>query len=483
MGKGTFIGIDFGTTNTSVVQIISDEYGKKILHLGEEGEYPFSSIVAVPKKNGTMLFGREVKRRRLELSGEYDIIYSMKSYLGMDEEFIFGNKRYTPTDITAAFLKHIKDYIKTDHNIDIEEATFAIPIDFTPEARRELNRAAKAANIDINGFVSEPTAAYIANKNDAKAYSKIMVIDWGGGTIDISVLDLKGTGIYENSIHGAKIGGDDIDIELAYRIHSKLVNQTGINLNLDEMDSAQKDNIISRCENLKIEFSDYYDTNDILLRNYGEFGTKSLSIDYDYFEEIVSPIIKNKVLKAIHTAMEQANTSKAGLDAIILVGGSCGLKPFSNIIINLFGIDKIIAPEKPQWSVAIGAALVDIIGDNYYLNDDVGVLLSNDNVYTIFKKGEDKIGSAISSIVFSLTEDAPNAHFIFTNSEKTIDYGSVNVQTKGFLKEKLILSAFIEKDHIATIKIANPFKGNEYFKKMDINKLKFYYDLSEVDDI
>lgn len=192
MKTGTFIGIDFGTTNTAVVAVISNEYGSKKIFLGEEGEYPFSSVVAIPKNGEEMLFGREVKRRRLELSKDYNIITSMKSYLGTNEEFIINNRRYTAVQITAEFLRYIKVYVQKHYNIEINEATFAFPIDFTPEARKALKSAADLANININGFVSESTAAYIATKNEAKAYSKVMVIDWGGGTLDISILDLKG---------------------------------------------------------------------------------------------------------------------------------------------------------------------------------------------------------------------------------------------------------------------------------------------------
>ena len=182
----------------------------------------------------------------------------MKSYLGTNEEFIINNRRYTAVQITAEFLRYIKVYVQKHYNIEINEATFAFPIDFTPEARKALKSAADLANININGFVSESTAAYIATKNEAKAYSKVMVIDWGGGTLDISILDLKGNYIYENSVYGDKIGGDDIDLEIAKRVHSKLINKTNIKVNFDEMKLEDKDKIISQCENVKIGFSNCF---------------------------------------------------------------------------------------------------------------------------------------------------------------------------------------------------------------------------------
>lgn len=483
MKTGTFIGIDFGTTNTAVVAVISNEYGSKKIFLGEEGEYPFSSVVAIPKNGENMLFGREVKRRRLELSKDYNIITSMKSYLGTNEEFIINNRRYTAVQITAEFLRYIKVYVQKHYNIEINEATFAFPIDFSPEARKALKSAADLANININGFVSESTAAYIATKNEAKAYSKVMVIDWGGGTLDISILDLKGNYIYENSVYGDKIGGDDIDLEIAKRVHSKLINKTNIKVNFDEMRLEDKDKIISQCENVKIGFSNCFDDADILLRNYGEFGTKSITIEYEYFEEIIAPIIKNRVLKTIDIALERAQVTRSSIDAVIIAGGSCDLRPFANLIINVFGQDKIIIPDKKQWEVAVGAAYIDIIGSKYLLNDDLGVLLSDNSIFPILKKSVHGVGSEVGPFSFSLTEDSKDAHFIFTNGDNTFNYSKLSIPTKGFLEEKLEISASITSDQIAQVQVANRFMGKDYSKTVSINKLKFYYDLSPVKDI
>ena len=107
MQKGSFFGINFGTTNTAVVQLLNDEQGIRCINLGEEGEYPFSSIVAIPKHGGTLKFGREVRNHREQLSEEYEIFTSMKTYLGTDKEFVVGANRYSATEITAEFFKSI----------------------------------------------------------------------------------------------------------------------------------------------------------------------------------------------------------------------------------------------------------------------------------------------------------------------------------------------------------------------------------------
>ena len=309
-----------------------------------------------------------------------------------------------------------------------------------------------------------------------------MVIDWGGGTLDISILDLNQNKVFESAVYGEKIGGDDIDRELAYRLHARLANQYGINIAFDDMSPENKDQMISACENAKIEFSDFEEDNILTLRNYGQFGTKTITLEYEDFDKIVTPIITKNVLSTIEKAMKIANVTSAGIDAVILVGGSSKLKPFANAMENLFKSDKIILPSSVQWSVAEGAAYIAAMNNEYLLNDDICVLLSDDTQYPILQKGKDGVNKTIESITFSLTEDANDAHFIFTNSSKSNVYGKINVPTKGFFKEKLVLSAQIGEDQIATINIKNDTMGEACQEQIEINKLNFYYDLSEINN-
>ncbi|WP_195468126.1 Hsp70 family protein [Clostridium sp. D43t1_170807_H7] len=480
MKKGTYYGIDFGTTNTAIVRMTVDEYGIKENIIGEGGEYPFSSIVAIPKKSGQkILFGNDVKKRSVELSEDYHVISSIKSYLGTEKEFIVNEERYTATDITCAFLKHIKGYIRNTFNEDLSESVFAIPVDFSARARTELSKAAKEAGIKVLGFVSESSAAYLASLNRIKSYSNAVVIDWGGGTLDISILDLQGDRVSENSIYGTQFGGDDIDIELAKRVHTKLINQTGIQVSFDEMCPIQKDNIISRCEKAKISFMDY-DDETISLRNYGKFGTKNVRIDYDFFKGVLTPLIKGRVLATINKAMELANKNKDSIDVVIMAGGSVNLRPFAEIITSVFGEEKIVTPEKAQWVVAKGACLVNVMGTKSILSDDIGILLSNNVVYPLFSKDKHGVDSEIKPIDFSLTEDSTSANFIFTNTTNNIRYGIKTIPTKGFLQEKIQVSGVIGKDQIARFKFTNDTMGDYSEDTLEINKLKFYYDISTI---
>jgi molecular chaperone DnaK len=448
--------------------------------LGENAGSPFSSIIAIPKEGGKLVFGREVKERRLELAETHYIIPSLKTYVGSDREVISGKNRYSGEDVTCAFFKYLRKNIQKNYKVDIKEAALAFPVDFSAKARRSLKRAAEKAGIKLIGFAGEATAAYIANRNNKeiyKAFRRVMVIDWGGGTLDISILDLSGTKVYENSVYGEKIGGDDIDLELAYRMHARLAANYGIDLEFDSMEPGNKDKLVSACEKAKIGFA--YDESDaeIALKKYGAFGDVSVTLTYATFRDIVIPIIKSRVLKAISSAMKQSAVSASGIDAVIMAGGSSGLKPFAHAVANVFGKEKIVLPDNTAWSVAAGVALLASTTGEFMLNDDVGVVLSDGSVYPIFKKNVDCVGGKAGPINFSLVEDTQNAHFIFANADNTVVYGKLNINAKGFLQESLQLAAKIDEDQTATIFVRNKYMGEDYSKRIEINKLTFYYDL------
>lgn len=481
-----YFGIDFGTTNTAVVWVNEDEYGRKPAFLGEDGDYPFSSIVAIPKNAGELRFGRKVREQRLALSETHDVYTSMKPFLGTSKSFVVGDEMYSPSDITAAFFRHIKDHIKqryTDGNgdpIDITAASLSFPVDFSPEARKALFAAAAKAGIQVKAFVSESTAAYIANRSAARAFSKVMVLDWGGGTIDISILHLTGTSVHEISTWGERIGGDDIDLELAQRIHSKIANESKIDGGrFEDMQPHERDQMLMRCEEAKISISDEGEEYPLTVRNYGAYGTKNTTLTEELFDAIVEPIIRTRILKAINDALIKAgNLSPASIDGVIIVGGSSNLRQYETAITNLFGIDKIIFPKERQWSAATGAALMQIIGGSLRLSDTVGVKLSDDSVFPILPK-DSAINVPIAPITFSLTEDALDARFIFTDGSGKHIYGRRSVPTKGFLKEELVLCAEIGYDQVARITIENMnFTHANQRTLVELSKLTFHYDIA-----
>lgn len=479
MKNGSYYGIDFGTTNTSVYLYNYEQgRGSREAGYGTDGKdlTPFSSCIAISKTvKDDFKFGREVKEKINEYADDYQIVTSFKSLLGTDQEIVVNGIRFTGKMLAALFLNHVKDTVRSIRP-DFNEAVFSIPVDFSAKARTELLEAAEYVGIKVKGFVSESSSAYISKVKDIKAFSKVMVIDFGGGTLDLSILNLKQNQVYENAVYGIKFGGDDIDKELALRIMPKVYP----GVSFEELDSRRKDKLMNEVERMKIEFSEYDDYTMTL----GE-GSKPVDVDYDTFSDIITPLITENVLNSILKIMEKANVSPENIDAVILAGGSSGLRPFADIILSLFGEDKIIFDDENnryQWMVAKGAAITSAIDCDFRLSDDICILLSDGETYPILKKDVNKVGDQSETISFSLTTDSYDAHFIFTDSTGKNRYATISVNAKGYVDEKFDLSVGIGKDQIARVVIKNDYIGNGYQVEREINKLRFYYDLKDVNN-
>lgn len=479
MKNGSYYGIDFGTTNTSVY-LYNYEQGKgsREAGYGTDGKdlTPFSSCIAISKTvKNDFKFGREVKERINEYADNYQIITSFKSLLGTDQEIVVNGFRFTGKLLAALFLNYVKETVRRIRP-DFNEAMFSIPVDFSARARTELFEAAERVGIKVKGFVSESSSAYISKVRDIKAFSKVMVIDFGGGTLDMSILNLKHNQVFENAVYGIKFGGDDIDKELALRLMPKVYP----GISFEELESHKKDKLMNEVERMKIEFSEYDDYTITL----GD-GSRPVDIDYDTFSDIITPLITENVLNSILIIMEKANVSPENIDAVILAGGSSGLRPFADIILSLFGEDKIIFDDennKYQWMVAKGAAITSAIDCDFRLSDDICILLSDGETYPVLKKDINKVGDKSEPISFSLTTDSYDAHFIFTDSTGKNRYATISVNAKGYVDEKFDLSVEIGKDQIARVVIKNDYIGNGYQVQHEINKLRFYYDLKDVEE-
>ena len=481
MQKSEYIGINFGTTNTAVVHFLNDELGARLVHLGEDGEYPFSSIVAIPLDGGPIKFGRNVRNRREELAEDHEIISSMKSHLGTGKEFFVGSNSYTATEITTEYLKSVKSYIKEQHGIDITEAGLAFPIDFSSNARKELLLAAKNAGINVTRFASESTAAFFANKSNQNL-SNVMVLDWGGGTFDISILNTGENSVEEIAVYGEDIGGDDIDLEFAKRVHSDIANSSSFNIRaaFEDMKPIERDLLIARCERAKIDISDSDEDHDFTIVNYGEFGDKSLTISTYVLDSIVEQIVKQRILRVIDIALGKAKLTAEGIDSVLIIGGCSNLSAYETIITGYFGASKITLPKNPAWATAEGIAYMQVMQGSLKLNETLGVILSDKSLLPIFHEKKDGIGTTFGPLNFSLVEDSQYASFVFAGKNGYV-YERVLVPTKGFLNEEIQLSGEIDIDQVAKITITSTFMGDEQInppKKVEVNNLTFYYDLS-----
>ena len=492
-----YFGIDFGTTNIAVGGLIVDHDNKKAFRvLYGEDNVPFPSILAVkPRDDGTdklhTIFGREVKTKIATMQDEgYTIIKSIKTDLGSDKTYRVGTRKLDATTIVRGLVWSIKRYLSRSlrRKVEINNATVAVPVDFTNKQREELSKAFDNAGIKVNKIVSESVAAYIRNRDAVKGLSNVMVFDWGGGTLDISLLRSDGGQVYEESTVGWKVAGDHIDEKIAEYVHNQLVNTEGYHITVAYRDLTAKDKIklLNECEKAKIYFADEDEIDrpaTISMLDYCGEKTIRFKLSYETFCEIIQPVVLQAV-QLIGGALEKANKGMIDLNAIIMVGGSSKLLPLKAIIQNDFKDKhniKIVYPDKPQWSVAEGAALIDSMDCEYKLNQDINVIMSDGMPHPIVRKGTG-IPFDGEAVTFGTVNSATGANFIFSDDKDNI-LGDITMPAKGFLGEYFEVICKIGNSLVAEISVTgNKMMSTVGTKNMEVNQLSYYCDVSGLED-
>ncbi|GHU59781.1 hypothetical protein FACS1894133_7210 [Clostridia bacterium] len=283
--------------------------------------------------------------------------------------------------------------------------------------------------------------------------------------------------IHERSVYGKRVGGDNADEALAKKIHAKLAS---LEPNLPAFDDpvmtkTDRDNILAACEQIKLNFSSDNGDADIVLRNYCGRGTKNVTMSYNAFAQAIYPVV-DSALQVIDEAMEKADLGIDDIDCIILVGGSCQLRLFRELVAEFFGSENLALPEKMQWSVAEGAAITAARGCTARLEEDLCVSLASGGRFPLLTRGT-AAPYAAEAMSFAITEDAPHANFVFTNGDGTSDLGFRRIRSKGFLRELINVRAYLNSDLTADFVVENPAMGDGYSLKHTVTNLKYYYEI------
>lgn len=464
-------GIDFGTTNTSVVECLITEHGMIKTPYGENNQ-PFPSLVALHSEK-LPVFGWDVKKRRNQLLTEkYTVVSSFKSILGTDKSISVGEKKYSPVDITALFLSYVKSRVEEMANHIMNEAVVAIPVDFKPEQRRDLRLAAKRAGIRVKSFVSEPTAAYVNCQDDLAGASNVAVFDWGGGTLDISLISVENHRVSELAVAGQKLGGNDIDQMIAKHLHARIAHQEGLASSFDDLTPIERDQILDRSEEAKKRLS-IDDVAPVRLMRYCDKILVRDTLTIDEFSKLISAKVEDAVA-LLYAAANKAGVSLGQMDAILMVGGSCEMTPIYERLKKI-GEEyhlNVCRPENIQWSVAGGAAILSEKRPAYRLQKGFGVLLSDDSFYPIFEAGQ-VAPCKSEELHFGVIEDTTSAVFVFADAAKNV-LKRKNVPIKGFTAEGITLQCEIDDDMIVHMHIYS-----DYAKCMEVsdqlNQLGFTY--------
>jgi len=332
-----YIGIDLGTSFSAVATL--DETGRPIIIANEDGINITASVVTIDSANKAIV-GEEARK---SLWTDSNTIGRFKRDMGTSQTYHAHGSEYTPTDLSAFVLKKLKEY--TINAIqDIEEAVVTIPANFTNEAREATMAAAKLAGLNVKYIINEPTAAalFYAWKSGEELSGKYAVYDLGGGTFDISIIDVAGQNIEVLATNGvSKLGGDDFDLIVQSKIGKKFKEASGKEMDLEDYtknDAEEEKKSLSKREKCSQRIS-----------------RVPIEIARHEFEEAISSLVTQTEMLC-ETTLHEADLSINDIKGIFLVGGSTRVPCVRESVLKVFKKEPITSANVDE-VVALGAAI------------------------------------------------------------------------------------------------------------------------------
>ena len=344
------IGIDLGTTN-SVVAVM--EGGKPTVIANAEGSRTTPSIVGF-SKTGERLVGQLAKRQAI-LNPDKTVI-SIKRHMGEDYKVNIDGKDYTPQEISAMILRKLADDASNYLGEKVTSAVITVPAYFNDAQRQATKDAGKIAGLDVLRIVNEPTAAALAYGLEKEKSEKVLVFDLGGGTFDVSILEI-GDGVHEvlSTSGDTHLGGDDFDQKVMDWICEEFKKQEGIDLRGDKQ-AMQR--VKEAAEKAKCELSSVVETNiNLPFITADANGPKhlDLSLTRAKFEDLSYDLLE-RCKKPVEQAIKDAGISKSDIDEVVLVGGSTRIPAVQQLVKEYTGKDPNQSVN-PDEVVAVGAAI------------------------------------------------------------------------------------------------------------------------------
>ena len=346
------IGIDLGTTNSAVAVM---EGGDSTIIPNTEGNRTTPSVVAFTK-DGERLVGETAKRQAI--TNPDRTISSIKREMGSDFKTneIDGNS-YTPEEVSAMILQKLKSDAESYLNDTVTDAVITVPAYFTDAQRQATKDAGKIAGLNVKRIINEPTAAALAYGMDKETdQAKIMVYDLGGGTFDVSILEV-GDGVFEvlSTRGNNKLGGDDFDNRLVEYLAAEFKKETGVDLTKDltamqrlkdSAEKAKKELSSTKTTNVNLPFITAVDGQPVHL---------DLTVTRAKFDELTHDLVE-ATRKPVEDALKDASLSSSDIEKVLLVGGSSRIPAVQDLVKNIIGKE----PQRdinPDECVALGAAI------------------------------------------------------------------------------------------------------------------------------
>ncbi|MCD7741556.1 MAG: molecular chaperone DnaK [Ruminococcus sp.] len=343
------IGIDLGTTNSCVAVV---EGGEAVVIPNSEGARTTPSVVGV-SKNGDRLIGQVAKRQAV--TNFNDTVISIKRHMGSDYKAKMGGKEYTPQEISAMILQKLKTDAESYLGEKVTEAVITVPAYFTDAQRQATKDAGQIAGLNVKRIINEPTAAALSYGIDKEEDQKVMVYDLGGGTFDVSIIEM-GDGVTEvlATAGNNRLGGDDFDQRIIDWMVEEFKAQEGIDLTKDPM-AMQR--LKTEAELRKIELSSTASTTISLpYISVSADGPKHLELTLTQakFNQMTADLVE-KTMGPVRQALSDSGLSVNDLNKVLMVGGSSRIPAVQDAVKKLIGKEpfKGINPDE---CVALGAA-------------------------------------------------------------------------------------------------------------------------------
>lgn len=343
------IGIDLGTTNSCAAVL---EAGAPKVIPNPEGSRTTPSVVAF--KNGERIVGEAAKRQALT---NPNTISSIKRKMGSGEKVKAEGKEYTPEEISAMILSYIKDYAESYLGEKVTKAVITVPAYFSDSQRQATKNAGKIAGLDVERIINEPTAAALAYGLDKSDAQTILVYDLGGGTFDVSILEL-GDGVFEvKSTNGNNhLGGDDFDQRIIDYLVSEFKKENGIDLSKDKMAMQRLKEVAEKAKkDLSGMVSTQVSAPFIAQGKDGEPLHLDMTLTRAKFEDLISDLVES-TLEPVRKAIKDAKLTKKDIDKVILVGGSTRVPMVYDLVTKELGKEPS-REVNPDEVVAMGAAI------------------------------------------------------------------------------------------------------------------------------
>ena len=351
MAKELIVGIDLGTTNSVISYLQAD--GKVKVIPNPEGTNTTPSVVAF-KASGEEIVGNAAKRQMIT---NPDTVRSAKRRMGQDYKFHIGcvNKDFTPQEISAKVLAYMKSYAEKSIGKEVKKAVITVPAYFNDAQRQATKDAGTIAGLDVVRIINEPTASCLAFGIDTNKSGKVLVFDLGGGTLDVSIMDI-GDGTFQVlATNGdTQLGGDDWDKAVADWIHAQIQIETGVDLN----DKMAQQRFLDAAEKAKIELSSSLETT-ISLPFIGMGSNGPISYEGKLTRAKFQDLTRNLLERCkipMERAMKDAGLSYNELADVLMIGGSIRMPAVQEMVKQVTG-KQINMSVNPDEAVSMGAAI------------------------------------------------------------------------------------------------------------------------------